>query len=68
MFGKDLWFIFHLPIMVLVALISIAAFLVILAEDGWSWAGLDDPVCFAHSIFGIVTIGIAHFQVNKNLI
>jgi hypothetical protein len=50
--------------MLLVAAISMAAFLTILAEVGWAWVDISDPIIFAHSIFGIVTIGIAHIQVN----
>ena len=58
-----IWFVLHRPLMILVAVISIVGFIVILAYEEWSWLEIDDPVAFTHSIFGIVTIGLAILQV-----
>ncbi len=64
--GRDFWFILHAPIMVLVAVISIVALLVILAENGWKWVSVatDGVLVFVHSIFGIVAISLIVLQVN----
>ncbi len=62
-FNIAFWFHIHRPFMILASVISIVAFIVILAYLDWSWTGLDDPVCFTHSIFGIVTIGFSVIQV-----
>lgn len=58
-----IWFVVHRPLMILVAVISIVAFIVILAYKEWSWLDTEDAVAFTHSIFGIVTIGLAVLQV-----
>ncbi len=57
------WFLLHRPLMVCVTLISIASFIIILWGVEWKWVDPDESVIFAHSIFGIVTIGLAIIQV-----
>ena len=50
-----------------VPVFSIVAFIVILADLKWKWVELIDTqkVNFAHSIIGIIVIGLALVQVNK---
>jgi hypothetical protein len=63
--GSKFWFVIHRPVMLLVPVISIIALLVILAKLDWKWVSAkEDKTAFAHSIFGIVAIGLAFFQVN----
>lgn len=50
--------------MLIVPIMSIAAFILALYFDKWKWVDTSDPVCFAHSIVGIVTIGLSIIQVN----
>ena len=65
----NIWFALHAPVMILVALISIAALLIILSARRWSWVNADEqPLEFAHSIFGIVTIGLSVIQVALGLL
>jgi len=54
--------------MLTVPLMSIAAFILALDYDDWKWADMSDPVCFTHSIIGIVTIGFSIIQVFLNYI
>ena len=62
-FGGQLWFAIHRPLMFSVTLISVAAFLIILADLDWNWVELSDPLSFAHSITGIATIFLSIIQV-----
>lgn len=57
------WFQAHRAIMILSPIFSIAAFLVILADLEWKWIEKTNKVSFAHSIFGIVLIGLSLIQV-----
>ena len=49
--------------MVCVPIISIAAFIIILWNLNWKWIEMEDKMMFAHSIFGIVAIGLSLIQV-----
>ncbi|CAF1098188.1 unnamed protein product [Brachionus calyciflorus] len=57
------WFQAHRAIMIFVPICSLAAFLVILADVGWKWVETTSKVSFAHSIFGMVLIGLSLIQV-----
>jgi presenilin-like A22 family membrane protease len=59
----NFWFHLHRPIMIMVPLMSIAAFILILAYNNWNWTDNDIKVNFAHSIFGIVAISVSILQV-----
>lgn len=59
----DFWFNIHRPLMLLVVIISVVGLIVILSFRNWTWVTTDEPVIFAHSIFGIVTISLAVLQV-----
>lgn len=63
MFNSEFWFNIHRPFMILVVLMSITAFIVILADLEWKWVENSGSINFIHSIFGIVTIGLAIIQV-----
>lgn len=58
------WLNVHRFLMIFTLMISITAFILVLADKGWKWIQADERVAFAHSIFGIVVIGILIFQVN----
>ena len=49
--------------MIFVVINSIVSFIVILADLNWKWVDSASPVSFAHSIFGILTVGLALIQV-----
>ncbi len=68
MFNSEFWFNIHRPFMILVVLMSITAFIVILADLNWKWVESSDTIEFIHSIFGIITIGFAIIQVFKDFI
>jgi hypothetical protein len=57
------WFFLHRPLMVCVPIISVAAFIIILANLDWTWVETENTIMFAHSIFGIVAIGLSLIQV-----
>jgi len=61
--GTKIWFTIHRPLMVFTCTLSIIALLIILAYLDWKWIKTSEPVNFAHSIFGIVTISLSFFQV-----
>jgi hypothetical protein len=42
---------------------SFTAFMVILADLDWKWVARSGSINFIHSIFGIVTVGLAIIQV-----
>ncbi len=65
--GKDVWFVLHVIIMTLVAVINLIAFLVILSELDWRWVSVDRPLEFAHSIFGIFAFGLIYIQVKFSI-
>ena len=50
--------------MISVPIISVTAFIVILADLEWKWVGQTLSLNFAHSILGIITIGFSIIQVN----
>lgn len=62
--GSDsTWFRFHRGGMILTACCCLAAFLLILAENNWTWCAANSAESFAHSIFGILTLSFFSFQV-----
>ena len=64
LFKIQIWFIIHFSLMISVPIISIMSFLIILSNKNWQWLQVtDSSVMFVHSIFGIVTIGLAFIQV-----
>ena len=58
------WFVLHRAIMIAIPLVSIGAFVIILADLGWSWVEMSEPLAFSHSIIGIVTVGLSIIQVS----
>ena len=66
--GRKIWFLIHQPVMILVLIINICALLIILAYTEWAWPEIDDVTCLVHSIFGMITIGFAFFQVKLNIL
>ena len=62
--GVQMWFFIHRPIMVLVSLISLGAFIVILLNNKWLWVTSGNKIAFAHSMFGIFTICLVILQVS----
>ena len=60
----DFWFAVHRPTMVSVAVISLVSFLIILSDLNWTWIDSSFTLIFVHSIFGIITIGLAFIQVS----
>lgn len=61
--GGQVWFNTHRSHMVLTLIFSFVAFMVILSELDWKWVSTDRPVSLIHSIFGMITIGLAFIQV-----
>jgi hypothetical protein len=53
----------HRPMMIMVPIASVVAFIVILSDLDWKWVGAEDKTAFAHSIFGIITICLSVIQV-----
>ena len=64
--GTKIWFTIHRPLMILTLTLSIISLLIILSYVNWTWIMTSKPVNFTHSIFGIVVIGLAFFQVTTN--
>jgi hypothetical protein len=65
-FKVQFWFNAHRSLMFSVPVLSIISFLIILSELDWKWISLESRETnqkFAHSIFGIVAIGLSFFQV-----
>ena len=62
--GRKIWFLIHQPVMILVLVINICALMIILAYTEWVWPDSEELVPYVHSIFGMITIGFAFFQVN----
>lgn len=60
------WFNLHRLFMVISLLLVIPAFILILAHENWRWVSPDNRTKYAHSILGIVTIGLLFFQVKNN--
>jgi hypothetical protein len=61
--GKQIWFTIHRSCMIFSYVLSFIAFLVILSYLDWQWIDPSESLNFAHSIFGIVVLGLALFQV-----
>ena len=79
LFNKKIWFAVHIILMSLTCLVSVVAFLFVLAALGWEWSALPQSedstllkkfktIDFTHSIIGIVTIGLALIQVCVNFV
>lgn len=60
-----IWFVLHRPIMLSVFLLAIIGLLVILAHKNWKWVSQSSLTQFVHSIFGMVTLGLAFIQVSS---
>jgi hypothetical protein len=60
---KAFWFQVHRTLMISVPIISITAFIVILADLKWQWVSQTLVVNFVHSIFGIITMALSVVQV-----
>lgn len=52
--------------MMSVFILSVIALLVILADKDWKWIDKNKLTEFVHSIFGIITIGLAFIQVDRS--
>lgn len=63
---KPIWFQVHRALMLSVPVISIVSFLVILADVQWKWISQTISLNFAHSIIGIITIGLSVIQVRQD--
>jgi hypothetical protein len=68
--NNSLWFIVHMTLMSLTAMLTASAFLFALAGKGWKWTALPDEdasskITFSHSIIGIFTISLTLLQVKK---
>lgn len=62
--GVQFWFTVHRSVMIITVILSIVAFILALAFKEWSWINPEDPSThLVHSIFGIIAIGVAFFQV-----
>ncbi|CAF0731306.1 unnamed protein product [Brachionus calyciflorus] len=61
--GSSVWLAVHRTLMLLVPVLSIAAFIVILANLNWDWVKPSKTLHFIHSIFGIFAIFLSFFQV-----
>ena len=57
------WFNAHRSFMFIVPVLSIISFLIILSKEKWKWIPIESKASFAHSIFGIVAIGLSVLQV-----
>jgi hypothetical protein len=66
-FDVQFWFVAHRSLMVSTLLVSLGSFVVILYHMGWTWITPAFTINFAHSIVGIITIGLTFFQVNLQL-
>jgi hypothetical protein len=60
---SQFWFFIHRVVLVFATLLSIAAFILVLADQSWTWASYQNGISFAHSITGIITIALAVVQV-----
>jgi hypothetical protein len=65
LFKIDFWFNIHRPVMIFVSVVSVAAFLLILYDLEWKWVDYAtvSKTTFAHSVCGILAIGLAFLQV-----
>ena len=68
-FGKDLWFVLHRPLMTFATILTLIAFIVILSQFKWLWVVASwGTSSFSytettHSIVGMFVIGLSFFQV-----
>lgn len=61
------WFQAHRALMIFTQICSLIAFIIILADLNWEWVSLTNKVSFAHSIIGMLVIGLSLIQVIYNL-
>lgn len=59
----DFWFFIHQPVMFMVPVVTVVGFIVIFSQLNGEWIETKDKLEFTHSIFGIVTLGLAFIQV-----
>lgn len=64
-FGLQFWFAIHRSVMYLVCIISVIGLGIIFTHKEWKWTDPFLKFNFAHSIFGILTVGLALIQVTK---
>lgn len=62
-----MWFVIHRPLMLSVLILSVIGLLVILADKRWAWIEPANVGSLVHSIFGMITIGLAVLQVRHYL-
>lgn len=62
-FDLQFWFNMHRPMMIMVPIASVVAFIIILSYLDWKWVEAEEKTAFAHSIFGIFTICLSIIQV-----
>jgi hypothetical protein len=65
-FGVKVWFFVHRLFMLITVALTIAGFVVIFWHMDWKWQTKIDKTNFAHSITGIITIGLVLIQVTLN--
>lgn len=58
------WFVMHRSLMSSVPLLSIIGLFLILYAKDWTWVSSSVKINFAHSLTGIITIGISVIQVS----
>ncbi|CAF0731294.1 unnamed protein product, partial [Brachionus calyciflorus] len=62
------WFNAHRVLMIFTLVVSIIAFLVVLAQLDWKWVDAENnETAMAHSIFGIIVISISFLQIIMGL-
>lgn len=61
--GSSIWLAVHRTLMLMVPILSVTAFIVMLANLNWSWTKPSKILQFIHSLFGIAAIGLSIIQV-----
>lgn len=61
-FKLPVWFVVHRTFMMLVPIVTITGFIVILADQDWTWLDQSIALNFAHSIIGIITLSFSVIQ------
>ena len=63
--GSSIWLAVHRTLMLMVPILSITAFIVILANLNWNWVKPSQILKFIHSLFGIAAIALSLIQVTN---